>query len=355
MASKSVLSEFYIYVYIIIELSNYYYMKYLKKYIKFFEDGSGSGDAYATANASGMGGVISAQPGNLPGTFGTDGSGDIGFTFKKRKRKKGDPSEVSDLRDLEYVETSKVKDIKESVSFENFTEEEKDAINDSIIDLLDSGFNLNLIEKNIRDEEVEINDEEYSIFKQQTIQISLEKNLNEIWDGNLLIRQTFDKEEFLDKRVSTLRPRGPGLSRLEEDLFKEVKDISHRLINLLDYEDGYFNIGYVSYKRVNTIFKKVDVSIILYKNILNGVSKTYESSQDVILDLSNYLKSKKFSPVQINKIIDSYSDMIYELSERGENTSLILKRIIGLLPETIDDNFLQVKLPSSSWRNTTYL
>lgn len=332
-------------------------MRYLKKYVKFFEDGDGSGDVSATANISGMGGVISAQPGNLPGTFGTDGSGDIGFTFKKEKRKKGDPSEVSDLRDLKDVKTNKVEDIKESVSFEKFTQEEKDAVGDSLIDLEDSGFELYLVKKDINNNEIEINDDEYSNFKQQTIQISLVKGLNEIWNGNLSIKQNFNKEEFLDKRIFTLRPKGSELSKDEEKLFEETKDISHRLINLLDYDNGYFVIGYKSYQRggIGTIFKKVDVSIILHKDILSDESKTFESSQEVISELSNYLKSKNFSPVQINKIIDSYSNTIYDLTEKGENTSLILKRIIDLLPETIDDDFLQVKLPSSYWKNTTYL
>lgn len=262
-------------------------MKYLKKYQKFFEDGdggsSGSGDVSANIKTSGMGSVISAQPGKLPGTFGTDGSGDIGFTFKKERRKKGDPSQVSDLRDLKDVKTNKVVDIKESISFDSFTQEEKDAINDSLINLEDDGFNLYLVEKDKRKEEVEIDEDEYSNFEKQTIQISLEKPLKEIWDGNLSIRQTFDKQEFLDKRVSTLRPKGflfhrPDLSNEEEKLFEEIKDVSHRLINLLDYDDGYFNIGYKSYQtvpnfifiRANDIFKKVDISIVLYKNILSN-------------------------------------------------------------------------------------
>jgi len=69
-------------------------MRHLRTF-KTFED--------ATANAStaGSGDIVAAQPGDLPGTFGTDGSGDIGFTFKKEKRKKGGPSEVCDVRDLE--------------------------------------------------------------------------------------------------------------------------------------------------------------------------------------------------------------------------------------------------------------
>jgi hypothetical protein len=81
-------------------------MRYLRTYKKFTEN------AYVSASTAGSGSVVAAQPGSLPGTFGTDGSGDIGFTFKKEKRKKGDVTEVSDLRDLEEVEIEKVDDIK---------------------------------------------------------------------------------------------------------------------------------------------------------------------------------------------------------------------------------------------------
>ena len=80
-------------------------MRYLRTYKKFTENADGSA-------TSGMGAVVAAQPGTLPGTFGTDGSGDVGFVFKKEKRKKGDPTEVSDLNDLEEVETEKIDDIK---------------------------------------------------------------------------------------------------------------------------------------------------------------------------------------------------------------------------------------------------
>jgi len=90
-------------------------MKYLKQYQKFFEDGEGGGTAAVNASTTaGMGSVVAAQPSALPGVPGTSGSGDIGFglggvqtktpisTFngKKKKKKKGDPTEVSDLRDL---------------------------------------------------------------------------------------------------------------------------------------------------------------------------------------------------------------------------------------------------------------
>jgi hypothetical protein len=109
-------------------------MKYLKLYQKFFEDGEGGGSAgVATANASntaGMGAVVAAQVGPFPGVPGSSGSGDIGFGLGsgepiKRKRKKGKPSQVSDLRDLKEEDTNTVD---ESLGWE-------EPANDSTFDL----------------------------------------------------------------------------------------------------------------------------------------------------------------------------------------------------------------------------
>ena len=89
-------------------------MKYLKKYQKFFEDGEGGGTATVNAsNTAGMGAVVSAQVGSLPGVPGSSGSGDIGFGLGsgepiKKRRKKGKPSQVSDLRDLKEEDTNSV-------------------------------------------------------------------------------------------------------------------------------------------------------------------------------------------------------------------------------------------------------
>lgn len=93
-------------------------MKYLKLYQKFFEDGEGGGGvAYSNAsNTAGPGNIVAAQVGPLPGVPGQPGSGDdvanvLGaaqtktpinsFNGKKKNKKKGDPKEVSDLRDLQ--------------------------------------------------------------------------------------------------------------------------------------------------------------------------------------------------------------------------------------------------------------
>ena len=120
-------------------------MKYLKNYKKFNEDGN----ATVNASTSGMGAVVSSQPGALPGTTGTEGSGDIGFTFKKERRKKGDPSEVTDMRDLKPAKgITKVEDIKESKykydeSRDQF-EEDKSFISDTLLELQDRGFRIRI-------------------------------------------------------------------------------------------------------------------------------------------------------------------------------------------------------------------
>lgn len=87
-------------------------MKHLKSFKTFNED------ATAVSSTTGMGDVSNSQPGSLPGTFGIDGSGDLGFVFKKEKRKKGPPNEVTDLRDLEEIKTDRIKDIKEAYNNE---------------------------------------------------------------------------------------------------------------------------------------------------------------------------------------------------------------------------------------------
>ena len=96
-------------------------MKYLKKYNKFFEDGVASVNASTTG---GMNAVSNAVVGSLPGVPAGSGSGDATFTLGgvatkqpivgfSNTNKKGGPSEVSDARYLEPVETNKVEDIKE--------------------------------------------------------------------------------------------------------------------------------------------------------------------------------------------------------------------------------------------------
>jgi len=80
-------------------------MKHLKGYQQFNED------AYSGGSVAGMGAVVSAQPSAQSGVTtepgyssggGSTGSGDIAYWWltKSKNRKKGKPSEVSDMRFL---------------------------------------------------------------------------------------------------------------------------------------------------------------------------------------------------------------------------------------------------------------
>jgi DNA transposition AAA+ family ATPase len=73
-------------------------MKKIKTYKQFFEDGT----ACVNASTAGMGAVVSATVGSLPGVAGSSGSGDVSsFLGVSTKQPVGGPSEVSDLRYLE--------------------------------------------------------------------------------------------------------------------------------------------------------------------------------------------------------------------------------------------------------------
>lgn len=93
-------------------------MKWIK-YFKNFENASGN------TSTAGMGGVSSPGVSSTSVSASTPGSGDLGFTFKEksRKRKKGNPSEVSDLRDLEVGVLSK----NETLSLSQYREWSKHA------------------------------------------------------------------------------------------------------------------------------------------------------------------------------------------------------------------------------------
>ena len=200
----------------------------IKRYKDFLENATA--DASST---SGMGAVTSAQPGSPAGTLGTEGSGDLGFVFKKEKRKKGDPTQVSDMRDLSPAKgITKLSEIKESVDSRDpkINKEIEDLINDCLIGLYDENFQLNMIDYK-KDNELE------------ELLISVHNMVEKNWTGNLMIRGTFSEEETVERRVSTLRP-SPELTTNEEKINSIVDDASHRLINLLGYQNGTFDISW---------------------------------------------------------------------------------------------------------------
>jgi hypothetical protein len=77
------------------------------------------------------------------------------------------------------------------------------------------------------------------------IRISLHKMINVIWTGNISIRYEFDKSGITKKRVRTLRGSGSELTIDEKELTDIVDDSTRLLINMLEYNTGYFDISYL--------------------------------------------------------------------------------------------------------------
>ena len=216
----------------------------IKRYKDFLEN------ATASASTAGAGAVSSAQPGSPAGTTGTTGSGDLGFVFKKEKRKKGKPNEVTDMRDLAPAKgITKVDDIKESVESDSRNPkhnlELKSMINDCLVELYDLDFELNSIDYDKDREWFDTNEDEQGFFDWEELRISLHKLVEKKWTGNITIRNKFNKEETFEKRISTLRSSGSELTNDEKEIEEMVDDAAHRLINLLGYKDGYYDIQWL--------------------------------------------------------------------------------------------------------------
>ena len=214
-------------------------MRYIKRYSKFFEDG---GTACASASSSaGMGAVSSASPGAVAGTTGTTGSGDIGFVLgydPKKKRKKGNPSQVSDLRDLKEVETEKADgsiEIKESV--EEGREEHED-IKWALIDFVDQGFDLR-IKKYDDPEEIQEMTIAMNVYLPADEDLITGNNeiKGSIEDGNigdLKVKTIFNPTELL-RSVSSLNGK-------DREWTESLESACLRLIDLEGYDHASFRI-----------------------------------------------------------------------------------------------------------------
>lgn len=220
-------------------------MKKIKRYKEFLENA-----ASTASSTSGMGAVIAAQPGALAGTTGTEGSGDVGFVFKKEKRKKGNPSQVTDMRDLEPAKgITKVDDIKESLTIRKrdpkYDSEVVDIINDCLTEFYDEEFELNRIDYNKKTETVDLDDDTYGSVKSEELLISLYKQVKKLWTGNITIKKYFDKNGVTKTDISTLRASGKELSDEEQRLSDLSEEIGNKLINLLDYKDGFLSVEWL--------------------------------------------------------------------------------------------------------------
>jgi hypothetical protein len=89
---------------------------------------------------------------------------------------------------------------------------------------------------------VDLDEEETGYFNQEELRISLNKTINQVWTGNMIIICKFNESGVISKDVMTLRASGKSLSQSEEELLYLVEEIAQKLIGNLDYEGGSFII-----------------------------------------------------------------------------------------------------------------
>ena len=320
-------------------------MKYLKKYKTFNEDGT----ATVGAATAGMGAVSNAQPGALPGQTGTTGSGDVTFTFKKEKRKKGGPSQVTDLRDLKDVKTDKVEDIKESY---RLTEEETSLVEDCLVELIDMGFEVKEYKIDSEDEEYDIDDDTQGSFKSQEIRISLFKQVEKTWRGNLQLRYSFDKNEVYKKNISTLRPNRE-LEDYELEIVDATEEASHKLINHLEYSSGDLMVEFLvagsamPWNEQRNI--SINIHIMLRRNVY-PTNEAYNNEQEYINDIVDQFKDYNIRPLVLNDILDFYNDEITDNYNNDKQPKEFVDMIIKDM-ELDSGGFMSQRMGSAGWNN----
>jgi hypothetical protein len=316
-------------------------MKHLKRYKSFLEDGT----AAVSVTTAGMGAVVSAQPGDLPGTTGTTGSGDVSFYMldkKGKKIKKGTPSEVSDARYLEPAKgITKVEESKLDGEVVNMIEE-------CLQELYDMGFKV--------DSKYSASDN-YGTLKSQELRISLYKQIKKIWRGNLNLKYKFDKNDFYQKQISTLRPGGGELEIQESEIVEVTEDACHKLINHLEYTSGLLTVYFESpglatppitsssWDKERTI--NVQINIILNRNVY-PTNESYNDIQEYTNEITNHFKSYNIRPVVINHIIDQCRDQISQYYEEGKDPKFFVDEIVKDM-ELDSGGFMAQKMGSAGY------
>lgn len=319
-------------------------MKHLKKYKSFLEDGTSA----ATATTAGMGSVSNSQPGALAGTTGTSGSGDISFYMldkKGKKIKKGTPSEVSDAR---YLEPAKgITKVKES----KLGDEETNVIRECLQELYDMGFEDNEYSLDSEDEEYDIDDDDYGTFKSQELKISIYKQIEKVWRGNLNLRYDFDKDEVYRKDISTLRPGGKELEIQESEIVEVAEDACHKLINHLEYSYGSLTIYFEAPGQVvnwnKQRFINVNIHIVLNRNVY-PTNESYNDVQEYTNQIMSLLKEFNIRPVVLNHILDQCQYQISEYYEEGKDPKFFVDEIVKDM-EIDSGGFMAYKMGSAGY------
>ena len=321
-------------------------MKYLKKYKTFNEDGT----ATVGATTAGMGAVSNAQPGAIAGTTGTEGSGDVSFYMidkKGKKIKKGTPSEVSDAR---YLEPAKgITKLKES----KLDDEDANIVEECLQELYDMGFEINEYNLDSEDEEYDIDDDNYGTFKSQEIRISVYKQVEKIWRGNLNLKYSFDKNEVYKKHISTLRPGGSELESYESEIVEVAEDACNKLINHLEYTSGVLTVYFEAPGQMANWNKErsinVNIHIVLNRNVY-PTNEAYNNEQEYINDIINQFKDYNIRPLVLNDILDFYNDEITDNYNNDKQPKEFVDMIVKDM-ELDSGGFMSQRVGSAGWNN----
>jgi len=318
-------------------------MKHLKRYKAFLEDGT----ATATATTAGMGAVSNAQPGAFAGQAGTSGSGDITFYLfdkKGKKIKKGKPNEVSDMRFLAPAKgITKVEESK-------LDDEEANLVEECLQELYDMEFEINEYKVDSSDEEYDIDDDNVGNFKSQEMRISLFKQVEKTWRGNLNLRYNFDKNEVYQKHISTLRPGG-DLEAYESEIVEVAEDACHKLINHLEYTSGFLTITFLvagsgqPWNEPRNI--NINIHIILNRNVY-PTNESYNDIQEYTNQIISSLEQYNIRPVVLNHLIDEYEDEISKYYEEGKDPKFFVDEIVKDL-ELDSGGFMAHKVGSAGY------
>lgn len=213
----------------------------IKRFKDFLENATTS-----ASSSAGMGAVANATVGGAPGTATLSGSGDVSFyMLDKKKRKKGNPSQVTDLRDL--APTREITKLTESVSRDpKLNGEIQQIIKDCTFEITDQDFDLELliydVDRHFLDGSNEKTGNDWIDYEE--LRISFYKPILANWTGNYHIRCNFDQDGVKNTTVSTLRSR-KELNFEEQQLLDLGEDAAIKLIRNLDYERGTFTISWI--------------------------------------------------------------------------------------------------------------
>jgi hypothetical protein len=337
-------------------------MKYLKIYKLFLEDGEGGtiagsgdagfstgGNAYANATIAGMGNITNAIVGDLPGVPGVSGSGDVTVVSKRCKRKKGNPIQVTDLRDLDEVETNKIEE-SAIISGDEISEYDLNIIRDSLLELNDIGFNLIQIhsDKTIDTEKINI------CLEIKTNRMNKGIRLHYLFNSDIIINKN---EKILGGGINGDKLINHMLNEFEQKIVDVCDYDIHQLMNMLNCYTAIVDIFQDDY--CSTDIFKIEIDLIRnneqdkIEESLNikPIRESYYSKQEYFQEIQYSLEKYNIRPIVLNNILDMYENDILKNWEDGISPKIFVDNIVKEL-ELDKGGYMNFRKPIGNLQTT---